>query len=106
MRFPKLELASLRIMEYSDASFPENHDLYSQLSYILLLQDNHDVAMPVFFNSYKARRVCRSAMTAGTIDFFNLFDQAVTLRRQLASLLDRDVPMKLFTDSKSLFDYI
>ena len=39
LRFPKLDIESLKILGFSDASFANNRDLSSQLGYILFLSD-------------------------------------------------------------------
>ena len=101
LKFPKLELASVRIVGYSDASFANNHDLSSQLGRIILLIDNNDAAIPICFKSYKSRSVTRSVLSAEVIAFADLFDDAVALRYQIEQALMRAVPMHLLTDSKS-----
>jgi len=69
VRFPKLELSSLRVVGISDASFATNYDSSSQLGYIVLIADAKGRAIPIFFKSYKARRVTRSVMGAELIAF-------------------------------------
>ena len=104
--FPQLILPNVKVIGYSDASFGNNMDLSSQLGYIILLTDSSNQAIPIHFKSYKAKRLCRSAMAAEVIAFADLFDTATTLCKELAVLLNRNVNLDLFTDSKSLFDII
>ena len=104
--FPQLDQPSLKIIGYSDASFSNNMDLSSQLGFIIFLQDNTNAIIPQVFKSYKAKRLCRSAMAAEVIAFSDLFDSAYTLKRELSILLNRTISLELFTDSKSLFDAI
>jgi len=73
-RFPKLELSSLRVIGISDASFATNYDSSSQLGYIVFIADAKGRAIPIFFKSYKARRVTRSVMGAELIAFSDMFD--------------------------------
>ena len=49
LKFQKLELSSVRIVGYLDASFANNHDLSSQLSRIILLINGDDTAIPMLF---------------------------------------------------------
>ena len=107
MVFPKLEVESLHITGFSDASFAANRDLSSQLGYICFLGDAKGSVVPFFFKSYKARRVTRSVMAAEIIAFSDLFDTEITMAKELSWLCAKpSLPIKLFTDNKSLFDVI
>ena len=55
LKHPELELSNLRIIGYSDAAFPNNFDLTSQLGCIILLMDSSNRALPICFKSYKSR---------------------------------------------------
>ena len=64
LRFPKLEMNSLRTVGYSDATFANNNDLCSQLGRMILLMDDTDVSVQISFRSYKSRRVTISVLSA------------------------------------------
>ena len=68
LSFPTLNSNQLHIIGYSDASFANNMDQSSQLGYIILIGADTGNVIPITFKSYKARRVCRSAMAAETIE--------------------------------------
>lgn len=105
--FPKLDMKTIQVIGFSDASFANNADLTSQLGYICFLGDASGSSIPVHFKSYKARRVTRSVMAAELIAFSDLFDAAYTLADELRQLLPKfPIPVRLFTDNKSLFDVI
>ena len=106
LRIPKLDQRSLRVLGFSDASFSTNADLTSQLGHIVFLGDSSDSVIPISFKSYKSKRVTRSVMAGEVIAFSDLFDVAVTISLELRHLLDIEVPVQLFTDSKCLFDVI
>ena len=62
---------------------------------------------PIYFMSYKARRVTRSVMAAEVIAFSDMFDTAYNFSRELKEILGgRTVPVKPFTDNNYLFDLI
>lgn len=54
LRFPKLDLDTLRIIWISDASFANNRDLTSQLGYLVFLADGNDRIVSLCLKSYKA----------------------------------------------------
>lgn len=84
-----------------------NADLTSQLVYIVFIGDISGRVIPVHFKSYKARRVVRSAMEAELIAFRDMIDVSHTLTEELRHLHPRsNEPVKLYTDSKILFDVI
>ena len=59
---PLLDLSSLYIVGYADASFANNRDLSSQLGYVVLLKDKNNRAAIVNYGSWKCRRVTRSVL--------------------------------------------
>ena len=82
IKFPKLDLTSLRIIGFSDASFAGNRDFSIQLGYIIFIGDNTDRVIPVFSKSYKARHVTRFVIGAELIAFSDIF----TMQRILSLL--------------------
>lgn len=102
----KLDPKTVKVVGYSDASFANNHDLSTQLGYIILLVDGMDNSVPLVFKSYKSRRITRSAMAGEVIAFADMSDAAVTINKELSSILGHIVPLQLLTDSKCLFDVI
>ncbi len=72
----------------------------------MFITDGEGNAAPIYFKSYKARRVTRSVMAVEVIAFSDAFDVGYTLATELSGLLGRKVPLILLTDSKSLFDVI
>lgn len=104
--FPELDISTIRIIAYSDASFGNNLDLSSQLGYIIFLTDASSNVIPIHFKSYKSKRLCRSVLAAEVIAFADVFDCAFTLSNEISSLLNRNINLDIFTDSKSLFDII
>jgi len=106
LRLPKLDMETLKVVGFADASFANNHDLSTQLGHIVFLCDAKGNAAPIAFRSYKSRRVVRSAMAGEVIAFSDMFDVAVTLAEEIRAIYDRPIPLHLLTDSKALFDII
>ncbi len=72
----------------------------------MFITDGEGNAAPIYFKSYKARRVSRSVMAAKVIAFSDAFDVGYSLTTELSNLLQRKVSLILLTDSKSLFGVI
>ncbi len=106
LKFPKLDLQTLHVMGFSDASFSNNYYLTCQLGHIVFIADGEGNAAPIHFKSYKAR-ACHPLCYGGRgIAFSDAFDVGYTRATELSSLLGRKVPLILLTGSKSLFDVI
>lgn len=104
LRYPKLDKKTLRILAYSDASLHNNGDSTSQLGYIILLADSTGNCCVISFRSFKSKRIARSSMAAETMAFADTFDDAFSLKSDLASILGKTIPLLILTDSKPLFD--
>ena len=87
IKIAKLELESLRVIGFSDASFASNADFTCQLGYIFFLADASNNAIPTIFKSYKARRVTRSVMSAEVMSFSDMFDVCYTFLEDLRTLI-------------------
>ena len=106
LTFPELDADSLKLVCYSDASFGSRYDGSSQLGYLICLADTTGRASILSYKSSKIQRVCRSAMAAETLAFSASFDAAYVLKKQLAAMLGREIPLVMAVDSHSFFDVI
>ncbi|MEM6805930.1 MAG: hypothetical protein AAF696_31325 [Bacteroidota bacterium] len=106
IKMRKLDLDSLYIKVYSDASFANNPNLSSQLGYIVLLCDKNDNCKILHYTSYKSRRVVRSVLGAEVYAMADAFDYSYKLKHDLETILDKHIPLRIITYSKSLFDII
>jgi hypothetical protein len=104
--YPKLDLDTLFIRVYADASFGTNRDGSSQLGYCIVLMDKTGRFSLVKYRSGKFYRVTHSAMAAETCAFAEAFDAAFVVKHSLEQLLGKKIPLQMLTDSKQLFDSI
>ena len=104
--YPQLDLQSLKIRAYADAAFGGNDDHSSQLGMIILLCDDLNNCAVIHYNSWKCQRVTRSVLAAEVHAFSAYFDFAFALRHDLRKMINIEVPVVMFTDSKCLFDTI
>ena len=106
LQYPKLELTTLYLAVYSDASLHDIRDRTSQIGFIILLMDRTTRCRVLQFLLHKSRRVTRSNMAADALAFADAFDHAFILKHDLQRILGREVPLLMLTDSKLLFDAI
>ncbi len=106
LQMRKLDMDSLHIRAYADASFATNHNLTWQIGYIVLLCDKWYNACTQHYTRYKSRRVARSVLGAETYAFADVYDFTYCAKKDLETMLGSTVPLEMYTDSKSLFDVI
>lgn len=102
----KLDPETLSIRVYADALFANNENLTTQLGYVLALCDGEGRCNLLHYSSHKSRRVVRSVMAGEVLAFADGFDYAFVLRHDLERIVGQRIPLRMFTDSKSLFDVI
>jgi hypothetical protein len=105
LRFPKLDVETLRLQVYSDASYANNRDLSSQLGYIVFLAEAKNNCQPLLFSSHKSRRVTRSVL-GSELALADGFDVAYIFKHDIQRMAKRNVPITIFRESLSLFDVI
>eukprot|EP00171_Calliarthron_tuberculosum_P023435 IDg23435t1 len=106
LSYPKLEKSTLHLRTYADASFATNDDGSSQLGYLILLCDSKNGCHILSYSSRKSRRIVRSIMAGETYAFTDAFDQSYIIKWDLEKILYMNIPLRMFTDSKQLFDVI
>jgi hypothetical protein len=104
--FRKLDVKSLHVVFYFDASFAGNLDLSSQIGGIILLKDEHGNAHVLHWFSKKCPRITGSVLAAEIIGFFTAFDMASALRYVLEEIYQQSVPLYGLTDSYSFFSTV
>lgn len=86
-----------------DACFASNSDYRSQLGFIVRLMDHKNFCNIVHDNSVKWIQVVRSVLDTELHVFVFGFDHGYKFRAALKCILNRNIPMEMFTDSKCLF---
>ena len=79
IRCPKLDVATLRIVGYSEAAFAYNDTISSQEGWIIILLEADGNAVTISWRSHKSRRVTRSVPFGEVIAFAEMFDEAFAL---------------------------
>lgn len=104
LTYVKLDIDSMYLALFVDASFAGNKDLTSQLGFILCLMDGKNKCNIVHYGSSKSKRVTRSVLSAELYSMSYGFDSTSLIRHTLELFLGRTIKLKLLTDSKCLFD--
>jgi hypothetical protein len=70
------------------------------------MADKNNTCQPMLWSSRKSRRITRSVVGSETMALADAFDAAYSLKHDLQSILQRKIPITIFTDSLSLFDVL
>jgi hypothetical protein len=90
-------------MIFTNSSFANNQDLFSQIDYVIYFADSKHVNI-VHWSSIKCKRVIRIVLAAELYALIHDFDLDVALKAIFSAILDRFVSFVLCTDFKSLYD--
>ena len=101
---PKLNTNNLTIKVFSDASFNNLENGYSQGGYIAFLTDDSGKSSPISWSSNRIKRVVRSTLAAETLASADGADAALFLARMIQQFLSSEVKVECYTDSRSLFE--
>lgn len=106
LQYRPLHLDSVELWVYADASFANCPDFRSQTGYVVFLRDKHGTCSLISWGSAKSKRVTRSVLAAELFALSHSYDIGFALRHTLSELINRDVQMRLYTDSKTLFQSV
>jgi hypothetical protein len=104
LKFVKLDIKTLQLLVFTDASFANNKDLSSQIGYVIVLADATKKANIVHWSSVKCKRVTRSVLASELYGTAHGFDIGVAIKSTVDKILQINLPLVLCTDSKSLYD--
>jgi hypothetical protein len=104
LRFIKLDLDSLQLVTFTDASFANNKDLSSQIGYVIAISDKDGNANILHWSSIKCKRVTRSVLASELYGMAHGFDIASAIKSTIEGMLQINLPLVICTDSRSLYD--
>lgn len=102
--FPCLDLDSLEICGYGDASYNNLKNAGSQGGYLIFLRDKSGKCCPLEWKSNRVKRVVRSALAAEALACADCVETSVLWQNVISEVLGKSVSSKCHTDSKSLYD--
>jgi hypothetical protein len=103
LRFVQLDIQSLKLMVFTDASFANNQDLSSQIGFVIVLSDGNKANI-LHWSSIKCKRVTRSVLASELYAMAHGFDAGAAMKSTIEAMLQIQLPLILCTDSKSLYD--
>ena len=89
---------------FTDASFANNRDLFSQIGYILVLADRTGRANIIHWSSTKCKRVTRSVLASELYGMAHGFDIGALVKAIVDRALGITLLLVICTDSKSLYE--
>lgn len=104
LRFVQLDITSLKVIVFTDASFANNQNLSSQIGYVIVLADDSNKANIIYWSSIKCKRVTRSVLASELYAMVHGFDAAAVIKSTVKKILKISLPLVACIDSKSLYD--
>ena len=104
LMYPKLDLRSVYIAIFTDASWKNLPKKGSQEGFVVFLADDKKRCCPIKWVSRRCKRVAISTLAAETLAAVDGVDSAILIKEILMHCLRKDqvVKLVLYTDSKSL----
>jgi hypothetical protein len=91
----------LCVIGISDASYSQEENSVAG-EMILLGSKKTNVAAPIYWKSGIIRKICMSPKAAETRAMIKIVDDSTNLTKQISILMNRRIPLKIFTDSRPL----
>ena len=104
LKFIKLNINTLQLLIFTDASFANNKDLSSQIGYVIVLADAIKKANIVYWNLVKCKRVTQSVLAFELYGMAHSFNIGAAIKSTIDKILQVNLPLVLCTDSKSLYN--
>jgi hypothetical protein len=101
IRLRKITEGKEKIIVYSDAAFG-NVDLYSQIGYIVSIEDEKGHRCPILWKSVKGKRVAKSTSEAEILGVGEATEAGVWLRELWNDVTGRKIPIEVRTDSNNI----
>ncbi|POS88265.1 hypothetical protein EPUL_000613 [Erysiphe pulchra] len=106
LTFKSLDLDTVKLVVYTDASHANNSNISSQIGYVIVMMDSTNTANLIHWSSIKCKRVTRSVLAAELYAMAHGFDMGIAIKTTITGMLGREIPLYSCTDSKSLYECI
>jgi hypothetical protein len=78
-----LDINSLSLLVFTDASFANNKDLLSQISFVIVLIDRNQSVNVLYWSSIKYKRVTRSVLASELYALAHGFDIGAVIQSMI-----------------------
>lgn len=102
----RLDMDSLRIALFTDASFANGKGHKSHLGFLIALKDNEKRANIVHYRPGRCQLVTRSVMASEVHSMFAWFHTSFTVEHMLEEITWEMVPIEAYMDLRILFEVI
>jgi len=102
----KLDVTTLQLLAFTDASFINNKDLLLQIRYVLVLIDATNKANIIHWLLIKCKRVTRSVLVLELYGIAYRFNIGAVIKSTVNKILNINLPLIMYTDLKSLYNYL
>lgn len=110
LRFPALDLTSVKIMTFTDASLGNLNDgVGSTQGVIIWIMDRQGKCCPLFWQAKKIRRVVRSTLAAEALSLQEGLEASFYYRHMLEEILgvpSKSIEIYAFIDNKSVIESV
>lgn len=107
IKFGPLNLDSIKMAVFSDASYGNLQGGGSQIGFLVFAYDDENSCVPLLWSSRRAKRVVRSTLSAETLAAVDALDAAFLVKGMFEEFLGFSLPtVHLFVDNKSLYDAV
>ena len=104
LTFPELDMNSIHIRSFADASYNSLRKGGSQGGHVIFLADKYNRCCPIEWKSNRLKRVVRSPLAAETLACTDCVESDMFLARVLKEILKKEIKIVHYTDSLSLLD--
>jgi len=106
IKIPKLDLRTIKVRVFTDASFNNLNNGNSQEGYTVFCSDTLRNCAPILWSSNKVKRVVRSTLAAETLSFADGAESGIYVSNLLKEFVPelKTLNIECITDSRSLFE--
>ena len=102
--FPKMDVNTLHLTLYCDASFKNLPDGGSQGGHIVFLCDDEENCCPIAWSSSKIKRIVHSTLAAETLSLTDGTGTGIYVQSLLGDVVTCHKTINVLTDNKSLYE--
>ncbi|RAL58350.1 hypothetical protein DID88_005767 [Monilinia fructigena] len=108
LNFVPLDIDSIKLTVFTDASFANNLDFSSQIGHVTCLVDKYDNANIIHWASIKCKRITRSVLASELYGLVFGFDVGAAIKGSINAIIKpkKQIPLVICIDSKSLYELL